>query len=95
MTMGLLFPMVSSLVHTVHEHELQICQAQDESHIHSQATDCKHEHYFNSFGVSDPIDPPGLPTVYVYNSSAVGQVCTEKTNFHKTLKLRGPPAIDV
>ena len=95
MAMGLLFPMVSSLVHAVHEHELQVCLAQDESHIHKEATDCKHEHYFNSYGVSDPIDPPGLPTVFVYDKNSVGQVCPETTNYNENLKLRGPPAIDV
>ena len=45
LTLGL--PMSISLVHAFHQHENNLCLAENESHIHTDQTDCDQLHYFS------------------------------------------------
>lgn len=95
LAMGLVFPMLKGLAHAVHEHDSKVCLAQNESHVHSQPTDCDHEHYFNPGGTFNSIDSPEPIEFFFIDSPISGQVCKKQSHPNITLKLRGPPVIHV
>ena len=51
---SLLLPMGIGVVHAFHQHENNLCIAQDESHYHSEKNDCDQLHYFSQT-ISDGI----------------------------------------
>lgn len=43
----MILPLGIGLVHALHEHEDNTCRAINESHFHSEKTDCNNLHYFS------------------------------------------------
>lgn len=91
----LILPMSISVVHAFHQHENNLCLAENESHIHSETSDCDQLHYF-----SQTID---------FGESKASEISCEKiliqNQFYSEFELirsfskadpdRGPPVITV
>lgn len=92
---SLVLPMVVGLSHAMHEHELVVCLAENESHIHSQDIDCDHQHYFNPGGVVEQEITDEKPFSLVDAVKTWGDPCAKTSNYSANLSLRGPPMINV
>ena len=92
---GFVFPMIIGFTHALHEHDQQVCLAQNESHIHSKGIDCDHEHYFNPGGVIDQTLASEKLISVVMPIAIWGSTCPKANNFISNLTLRGPPMINV
>ena len=91
----LLLPMGISVVHAFHQHESNICLAIDESHFHSDDTECDQLHYF-----SQTVEV-GFPTFNIFSKANFQnlnqlQIELEITNSIPLADpVRGPPVITV
>jgi len=95
LTFSLVLPMALSLTHALHHHEIQICMAEGESHIHDEGIDCDQQHFFSHVGDSSHFDYENRSNILVDEIQAIG---TENSSFSyrlNTISLRGPPMINV
>lgn len=89
----MILPLGIGVVHSFHEHDNDTCQAKNESHIHSEKTDCNDLHYFSQ-SISDfAIGCESLEIFQLFNTN---EEKTEWTIVAISLDIesdRGPPVI--
>ena len=95
MGLSLVFPMIIGFTHALHEHDQVVCQAENESHIHSQGVDCDNQHYFNPGGVVENDTAIEKLISVVEPIASWGNPCARSSNLGYNLSLRGPPMINV
>ena len=93
--LSLSLPLGIGVVHAFHQHESELCQAENESHYHSEQNDCNQLHYFSQT-ISDGI--------LVFNETIPTQFNLQDelylefrfvNSYSKADSDRGPPVINV
>jgi hypothetical protein len=92
---SLLLPMVMSFSHSLHEHDQVVCMAENENHIHTQAFDCDHEHFFSPGGIYDQPTLTRKVNLEHDPNRVFGVISFKYLSFTPTCSLRGPPMINV
>ena len=95
LTFSLVLPMVMSLTHALHHHEIQICMAEGESHIHAESIDCDQQHFFSHLGDTSFFEYEDGSNILVYEINAIGTELRPISYRLKSISLRGPPMINV
>ncbi len=95
MILSLLLPMGIGMAHAFHQHENKLCLAKNESHFHSDKTNCDQVHYFSQT-LSDGVT--GFNQIRFKEIIKQNPFNSEFEHAHSFLKSdpdRGPPAIIV
>ena len=90
-----MLPIGIGAVHAFHQHENDLCIAQDESHFHSEKTNCDQLHYFSQT-LSDGelnVKEISFNEIFVYNQ--FNSEFELLHSFSKSYPTRGPPVINV
>lgn len=94
MICSLILPLGIGFVHAFHEHDENICQAKDESHIHSERSDCNDLHYFSQTLGDFTLGYESLTTQQYFDLNAlIAEFLLIKTRI-QVISDRGPPVIN-
>lgn len=91
----LLLPMGIGAVHAFHQHESNLCIAQDESHFHLEKTDCEQLHYFSQTLTSGEFIFKEIQSNEVIVQNQFNSEFKLLHSFSKSYPTRGPPVINV
>ena len=89
----LILPLGIGMMHAFHQHENQYCHAENESHIHAEASDCSHLHYFNQTLHHNFLKDDGLNFSSWFIEENALIVLNITITFPITDLDRGPPVI--
>lgn len=95
LTFSLVLPMAMSLTHALHHHEIQICMAEGESHIHAEGIDCEQQHFFSHLGDTSLVDYQDPYNCLFQGIQVMAKELRPDSNRTDTISLRGPPMINV
>lgn len=91
----LILPMGIGLAHAFHQHENIICLAENESHFHSEETNCDQLHYFSQTVNGGDFVETKIPVNELFVEKEYFSEFTLIHFFSKADPDRGPPIITV
>ena len=91
----LILPMSISIVHAFHQHESNLCLAINESHYHSEITDCDQLHYFSQTVDSSKTSFKEISFEIILILNDFHTEFNLTNSFSKGYSNRGPPIITV
>ena len=95
MILSLILPMGIGIAHAFHQHENNLCLAENESHIHAEKTNCDQLHYFSQTLSAGEIGYHQFPFNEIINQNPFNSEFDLAHSFPKSDPDRGPPFITV
>jgi len=91
----LVLPMAIGVAHAFHQHENNLCVAQDESHFHAEKTDCDQLHYFSQTLTGGEVSFIEIQSNEILVQNQFNSEFKLLHSFSKSEPTRGPPVINV
>ena len=91
----LILPMAISLHHHLLQHEVNICKAEGEQHVHEYHFSCDHEHFYNTVPGLEPGDGHHSLHEFPHYSPNLLNPRINDDPYLLLYEVRGPPQMTV